>query len=178
LNSKVIKYLHSHSGVQCIFLCVSEDTSCRSINFRKTSNCDKNCELLKDVASERPELLLKNEQFDHYILLNPKRVSMNHFTLKKFICVQWNVYHCCILVKAISDTVEHLVPRPLPARPRNSIWRQAKEWSFNGVYILYFLLLFLTFFFFLVGRTYILKCQVSYSLSEKRFYDRIFLKHS
>ena len=32
-------------------------------------------------------------------------------------------------VKAISDTVEHLVPRPLPARPRNSIWRQAKEWS-------------------------------------------------
>jgi hypothetical protein len=27
------------------------------------------------------------------------------------------------LVKAISDTVEQLVPRPLPARPRNSIWR-------------------------------------------------------
>jgi hypothetical protein len=44
--------------------------------------------------------------------------------------------------KAISDTVEHLVSRPLPARPRNSIWRQAKEWSSNGVYILYFLLLF------------------------------------
>jgi hypothetical protein len=37
---------------------------------------------------------------------------------------------------------------------------------------------FLTFFFFLVGRTYIVKCQVSYSLSEKRFYNRIFLKHS
>ena len=47
-----------------------------------------------------------------------------------------------LTVKAISDTVEHLVPRPLPARPRNSIWRQAKEWSLNGVYILYFLLLF------------------------------------
>jgi hypothetical protein len=45
-------------------------------------------------------------------------------------------------VKAISDTVEHLVPRPLQARPRNSIWRQAKEWSLNVVYILYFLLLF------------------------------------
>jgi hypothetical protein len=45
-------------------------------------------------------------------------------------------------VKAISDTVEHLVPRPLPARPRNSIWRQAKERSLNGIlYILYFLLL-------------------------------------
>jgi hypothetical protein len=27
--------------------------------------------------------------------------------------------------------LEHLVPRPLPARPRNSIWRQAKE---SGVY--------------------------------------------
>jgi hypothetical protein len=26
--------------------------------------------------------------------------------------------------------VEHLVPRPLPARPRNSTWRQAREWSF------------------------------------------------
>ena len=77
-------------------------------------------------------------------------------------------------VKAISDTVEHLVPRTLPARPRNSIWRQAKGVEFI-FYIFYFC--FLTFFFFLVGRTYILKCQVSYSLSEKRFYNRIFLKH-
>jgi hypothetical protein len=51
-----------------------------------------------------------------------------------------------LTVKAISDTVEHLVPRPLPARPRNLIWRQAKEWSLNGVYILYFLLLFFDFF--------------------------------
>ena len=85
--------------------------------------------------------------------------------------------HCILVtVKAISDTAQHLVPRPLPARPRNSIWRQAKEWSLNEIYILYFLLLFLTFLFFLVGRHYILKCQVSYSLSEKRFYDRIFPK--
>ena len=49
-------------------------------------------------------------------------------------------------MKAISDTVEHLVPRPLPARPRNSIWRlRGVEFNgveFNGVYILYFVILF------------------------------------
>ncbi len=54
-----------------------EDESCRSVNFRKTSNGDKNCEFLTDVHSERPEFLLKDEQFDHYILLNPSRVNMN-----------------------------------------------------------------------------------------------------
>jgi magnesium-transporting ATPase (P-type) len=82
------------------------------------------------------------------------------------------------MVKAISDTVEHLVTRPLSARPRNSIWRQANEWSLMEFIFYIFYCCFLTFFFFLVGITYILKCQVSYSLSEKRFYDRIFLKHS
>jgi hypothetical protein len=34
-----------------------------------------------------------------------------------------------IVLLSVSDTVEHLVPRPLSARTRNSIWRQAKECS-------------------------------------------------
>ena len=72
-----MKYVHAHTGVECVFLCMREDESCRSVNFRKTSNGDKNCEFLTDVHSERPEFLLKDEQFDHYILLNPSRVNMN-----------------------------------------------------------------------------------------------------
>jgi hypothetical protein len=46
------------------------------------------------------------------------------------------------------------------------------------VYSIFSIVVFFNFLFFLVGRTYILKCQVSYSLSEKRFYDRIFLIHT
>ena len=75
LNSTVMKYVHAPSAVECVFLCVSEDESCRSINFRKASNSDKNCELLKDVDSERPELLLQDEKFDYFLLLDPNRKS-------------------------------------------------------------------------------------------------------
>ena len=56
-------------------LCKTEEKSCRSVNFKKISNCDKNCELLEDVASEKPKYLLEDEQFDHYLLLDANRVS-------------------------------------------------------------------------------------------------------
>jgi hypothetical protein len=78
LNTTVIKYIHAHTGVECVLLCLNEDSSCRSTNFGKTSNSDKNCELLRDVHSEKPDLLLNDDQFDHYQLLDPNRVSMNH----------------------------------------------------------------------------------------------------
>jgi hypothetical protein len=77
LNTTVIKYVHAYTGVECVLLCLNEDTSCRSINFRKTSNSDKNCELLRDVHSEKSDLLLKDDQFDHYQLLDANRVSIN-----------------------------------------------------------------------------------------------------
>ncbi|CAB3977854.1 Hypothetical predicted protein [Paramuricea clavata] len=73
LNSTVIKYVHTNTGLQCIFLCVQLDKSCRSINFRKISNGEKNCELLRDVHSEKPDLLLNDDQFDYYLLLDPNR---------------------------------------------------------------------------------------------------------
>ena len=52
------------------------DTTCTSINFKKNTVCEDNCEFLNDLSSEKPELLLKDEKFDHYVLLNPKRVSI------------------------------------------------------------------------------------------------------
>ncbi len=88
LNSTVTKYVHARTGVECIFLCMREDKSCRSINFRKISSCDKNCELLRDVDSEKPELLLQDEQFDHYILLGPSRVCINRSCKKKYFYFQ------------------------------------------------------------------------------------------
>ena len=50
-------------------LCMTEEKSCRSVNFRKMSNCNKNCELLEDVASETPNRLVQDDQFDHFLLL-------------------------------------------------------------------------------------------------------------
>jgi hypothetical protein len=42
--------------------------------------------LLADVASEKPHLLLRNEQFDHYLLLNTDRVSKaKNFAAENFI---------------------------------------------------------------------------------------------
>ena len=55
-------------------LCMTEEKSCRSVNFRKISNCEKNCELLEDVASETPDGLVQDEQFDHLLLLDANRV--------------------------------------------------------------------------------------------------------
>jgi hypothetical protein len=60
---------NARSGQECIFQCVLQDESCRSVNFGKTSTCEENCEFLSAVASENPEQLHKNEQFDYYILL-------------------------------------------------------------------------------------------------------------
>ena len=71
-----MKYVHAPSAMECVFWCVREDESCRSINFRKASNHDKNCELLKDVDSDRPELLLQDEKFDYLLLLDPSRVGI------------------------------------------------------------------------------------------------------
>ena len=78
LNSTVINYTHAHAGLDCIFLCVRDSKTCRSVNFLKTSNSNKNCEFLKDVSSEKPDLLLNDERYDYYILLNPNRVSIKN----------------------------------------------------------------------------------------------------
>ena len=80
LNSTVINYTHANAGLDCIFLCVRDSKTCRSVNFLKTSNSDRNCEFLKDISSEKPEVLVDDGRYDYYILLNPNRVSIkNHF---------------------------------------------------------------------------------------------------
>ena len=63
------------SGAECILLCMLEDECCQSVNYRKSCAGQKNCELLRTLASEKPEVLEKDVNFDHYVLLQPKRVS-------------------------------------------------------------------------------------------------------
>ncbi len=83
LDTKVIKYVHAESGVDCIIQCMLQDKSCRSANFRKTVTCggNENCELLKAVDSEEPGSLKQDENFDYYILLEPDRVSTVEYVL-------------------------------------------------------------------------------------------------
>ena len=64
-------------------LCMTEEKSCRSVNFKKISNCDKNCELLEDVGAERPKLLLEDKQFDYYLLLDANRVGDGRIVLQR-----------------------------------------------------------------------------------------------
>ena len=76
LNSPVTKYTRAQTGAECVMKCMVEDTSCRSVNFNKHSKCEKNCEFLLDVSSEKQELLLVNASYDYLILTNPERVSI------------------------------------------------------------------------------------------------------
>ena len=78
LNATVLKSVHAYSGVHCIAKCSQEDTSCRSVNFKKNSESggeNGNCELLKIVGSEHPVAVKRDENFEHYMLLKPDRVS-------------------------------------------------------------------------------------------------------
>ena len=83
LNSTVIKHTHALSGVECVLLCMQEDELCRSTNFKKKQlSCDKNCEFLEDVGSEIPDQLIKDEKYDYYVLLEPKRKKVRTHTSK------------------------------------------------------------------------------------------------
>ena len=76
MDTKVIKYVHAESGLDCVLQCMLEEILCRSANFRKTCGGQENCELLESLYKEEPAESLKNdENFDHYILLQPERVS-------------------------------------------------------------------------------------------------------
>ena len=99
IQSKVIKSVHAKSGVDCIMQCVLQDKSCRSTNFRKTatSGGEENCELLKTVDLEEDAGSLKrNENFDHYIILSPRRVSI----LSEYV---YTVYKQCIKLAQFSN---------------------------------------------------------------------------
>lgn len=74
----MIKIVHAESGADCVLQCLLEDESCRSVNFWKHSdnyNTTHNCELLKYIDSEIPDLLYEDVDFDYLVLLQPNRVS-------------------------------------------------------------------------------------------------------
>ena len=72
----MIKHAHAESGPDCMLHCMLQEKSCRSANFWKTCGGQENRELLETVDSEESaESLKNNENFDHYILLQPERVS-------------------------------------------------------------------------------------------------------
>ena len=76
LNSTVIKFTHANTGAECVMKCMLEDESCRSVNFLKDANCEKNCEFLRDISTD-PNVLLPNDIYDYYILLSSNKVSVN-----------------------------------------------------------------------------------------------------
>ena len=77
MNSFLIKKVHAKSGPKCVQQCLKNDC-CRSVNFytRCSSQNEDNCELLHGVATEHPEQLTLDKDFDHYNLLNTNRVSV------------------------------------------------------------------------------------------------------
>jgi hypothetical protein len=58
-------------------MCVNEDGCCISVNYKKNSLYDEkeNCELLHVTSAEEPGLLEVHIDYDHYVLLQPNRVS-------------------------------------------------------------------------------------------------------
>ena len=74
LNVTVFGKSHASSPAECILHCVNK-SCCRSVNFRKR-NCDDsygNCELIHVQGTENPQNLVKDEEFDHYILIQPQK---------------------------------------------------------------------------------------------------------
>jgi hypothetical protein len=58
-------------------MCVNEDGCCRSVNYKKNSLYDEkeNCELLHVTPVDEPGLIEVHPDYDHYVLLEPNRVS-------------------------------------------------------------------------------------------------------
>ncbi|XP_028401149.1 sushi, von Willebrand factor type A, EGF and pentraxin domain-containing protein 1-like [Dendronephthya gigantea] len=72
-NTRVLQYLRSNSGPECVLQCLNRDKCCRSINYKKSSQCEKNCELLSETGAEKPDRLVEDHEYDHYVLLQPSR---------------------------------------------------------------------------------------------------------
>ena len=83
LNATVHKKLQAWHEVDCVLRCLN-DTCCRSVNYLKTLDFGKeeddnkdNCELLHDAAGfGKNNSLLRNGDYDYFILKNPESVSI------------------------------------------------------------------------------------------------------
>ena len=75
----MLKSLSALSGPECVLHCLNHNC-CRSVNYNKqclqASDNKTNCELLHEVATERPEKLKSDINFSHLALLQPNRVSV------------------------------------------------------------------------------------------------------
>ena len=68
--------------IDCVIKCVQEPC-CRSINYKKTSQNETNCEMLHDVVYNTSEKVLeKNRSHDYIYLTNPRKV-WNEMLLKR-----------------------------------------------------------------------------------------------
>ena len=84
LNATVHKKLQTWHEVDCVLRCLN-DTCCRSVNYLKTLDFVRdedhnkdNCELLHDaVVSGKKDSLLRNDDYDYFIMENPERVSIH-----------------------------------------------------------------------------------------------------
>ena len=87
LNATVHKKLQAWHEVDCVLRCLN-DTCCRSVNYLKTLDFGKeeddnkdNSELLHDtVVSGKNNSLLRNDDYDYFIMEKPERVSI-HYSL-------------------------------------------------------------------------------------------------
>ena len=87
LNATVHKKLQAWHEVDCVLRCLN-DTCCRSVNYLKTLDFGKeeddnkdNCELLHHtVVSGKNNSLLRNDDYDYFIMEKPERVSI-HYSL-------------------------------------------------------------------------------------------------
>ena len=83
LNATLHKKLHALYDVACVEKCV-DDTCCRSVNFLKTLGLDgkkngDNCELFHDaVLTEERYNLSRNDNYDHFTLNSPLKVSIHN----------------------------------------------------------------------------------------------------
>ena len=76
LDAPVLKRLYALSGPECVLHCLNHKC-CRSVNYDEQylpfENIT-NCELLHEIATERPEKLKSDVNFSHLALLQPNRV--------------------------------------------------------------------------------------------------------
>ncbi|CAB4026353.1 Hypothetical predicted protein [Paramuricea clavata] len=74
-NGSLLVRLRAFSGPGCVLHCLHNEC-CRSVNYWKTGMSSaetENCELLHVLATDHPEYLIEDINYDYYILVQPVR---------------------------------------------------------------------------------------------------------
>ena len=115
LNTTLWMMKNVSSKVECVIECVNEPC-CRSINYKKNSHNEANCEMLSDVVyntSDPEKVLVKNCSYDYVYLTNPQKVCYSCLE-----CFNW---------------IHHLIPsnkrsQSSPLAPITFFLRPCKKW--------------------------------------------------